>query len=90
MERGRVWDPLAWRDLGLVGRLRAGDMVRNPVAGLRRRGYTMAELGAAYQRAEDLDAALAARGLRIDHPAALIGFVEEVPAGSMGAGGQSA
>lgn len=66
------WHPARWKDLTPAQQIQPGDIVHNPVMdGLvdRSVAHTLARL---------LDEALLERGLRIDHPECVIGWVEEM------------
>jgi len=78
MSNARVWNPLNWKEESFAdtaAKVQVGDAVRNPVASLD--GFsTREQYDHAYRVADLLDRELAARGLRIDNTATVVGFVE--------------
>lgn len=62
------WHPYDWPNLEPVSRIKAGDVVHNPV--------TRKDTPATRRLAAALDNALEARGLELDHTNTIIGFVQ--------------
>lgn len=63
------WHPFDWSSLAPIARVAMGDVIHNPV--YRKDCDETRDL------AEKVDEALAKRGLKIDHAAYLIGFIEK-------------
>jgi len=72
--REKHWHPIRWTDVEkTAARVKAGDVIHNPCYARDRRGLP---ISGAYRVAEMVHEALAKRGMKIDHPACVIGFVE--------------
>lgn len=73
----RVWHPTTKTLATIAKRVKVGDAISNPVC---RRGMTRAShtaRDAAYKLADNIDAALAKRGLKADHPHTCVWFIEK-------------
>ena len=67
------WSPTAKTLPNVIKRVNIGDAISNPVCAAR--SGTHAKRSAAYKLADQIDAKLDARGLRIDNTALCIGYV---------------
>ena len=74
----KTWDPWAWKRpvAEMAKRVKCSDMVRNPVHRAAAEGGSDTR---ARRIADELDAALKAQDMRLDHTATCIAFVEPVP-----------
>jgi hypothetical protein len=67
----RIWHPNRWRNFDrTIRRVVAGDVICNPVY--------VNDNDESRDLATRIGRELAARGLRIDHPSATVGWVEEI------------
>lgn len=64
------WYPAGWKSADPASKVREGDIIHNPIP-----NADPGKADALRRLCDDIDAALAARGLRIDYPACCIGFV---------------
>lgn len=76
-----MWRPDKWKNFDrMMLKVKIGDVICNPVASMRKKQTaTMEEINAAYELADKVDAALRVRGMKLDHTATAIGFVEPLP-----------
>lgn len=74
-KKQRVWHPTLKNAKSIASRVKVGDAVSNPVC-RRDMKATAAKRDEAYRAADAFDAALAARGLKTDHPSTCVWFVE--------------
>lgn len=74
----RTWNPYAWKQPErMLPQLREGDQVQNPVI-IANRFTPPRREPEARALAQRIDDALAARGLRIDHPHLVYGWIVKI------------
>jgi len=79
-DRENHWYPERWSNVKKsVSRVRAGDIIHNPFFARDARGMHLLTYSEASRIQDEVIDALAQKGLAIDHPSEIIGFVQVSP-----------